>query len=149
MYQDELNVEPAEVIPILATATLFQLDGLIDQCASIMEETVNIETVIKYYDAGINYASSKIQEACLIWLQVNLLSHLPEHPAKLRQIPIDLMQRLVNCSELYVMQTEFSVYVLLRLWIYLIFHPNWDGSPQDAVMSSHKFFQVILIFFNI
>ena len=52
------------------------------------------------------------------------------------------MQRLVNHSGLFVMQTEFSVYVLLRLWIYLIFHPNWDGSPQDAVMSSHKFFQV-------
>ena len=52
------------------------------------------------------------------------------------------MQRLVTNSGLFVMQTEFSVYVLLRLWIYLIFHPNWDGSPQDAVMSSHKFFQV-------
>ena len=59
-----------------------------------------------------------------------------------RQVPVDLMQRLVTNSGLFVMQTEFSVYVLLRLWIYLIFHPNWDGSPQDAVMSSHKFFQV-------
>merc|ERR1719369_682899 len=141
LYQDEISVEPAEVIPILATASLFQMDGLADQCANIMEETVNIETVTKYYETGVFYGSSRIQDACITWLKVNLLSHLPEHPAKLRQVPVDLMQRLVNHSGLFVMQTEFSVYVLLRLWIYLIFHPNWDGSPQDAVMSSHKFFQ--------
>ena len=55
---------------------------------------------------------------------------------------VSKFKTLVNHSGLFVMQTEFSVYVLLRLWIYLIFHPNWDGSPQDAVMSSHKFFQV-------
>ena len=29
LYQDELTVEPAEVIPLLATATLLQLDGVI------------------------------------------------------------------------------------------------------------------------
>lgn len=28
LYQDELTVEPAEVIPLLATATLLQLDGV-------------------------------------------------------------------------------------------------------------------------
>ena len=49
LYQDEISVEPAEVIPILATASLFQMDGLADQCANIMEETVNIETVIYIY----------------------------------------------------------------------------------------------------
>merc|ERR1719266_1483964 len=141
LYQDEISVEPAEVIPILATASLFQMDGLADQCANIMEETVNIETATKYYETGVFYGSSRIQDSCIAWLKVNLLSHLPEHPAKLRQVPVDLMQRLVTNSGLFVMQTEFSVYVLLRLWIYLIFHPNWDGSPQDAVMSSHKFFQ--------
>merc|ERR1719273_1027950 len=51
LYQDEISVEPAESTSILATARLFQLDGLIDQCETILEETINIETVIKYYDA--------------------------------------------------------------------------------------------------
>ena len=67
-----------------ATARLFQLDGLIDQCETILEETINIETVIKYYDAATMYASFPVQNACLKWLRVNLLSHLPEHPTKLR-----------------------------------------------------------------
>ena len=52
LYQDELSVEPAEVIPILATASLFQMDGLADQCANIMEETVNIETVTMDFSLG-------------------------------------------------------------------------------------------------
>ena len=69
-----------------ATARLFQLDGLIDQCETILEETINIETVIKYYDAATMYASFPVQNACLKWLRVNLLSHLPEHPTKLRWI---------------------------------------------------------------
>ena len=86
LYQDEISVEPAEVIPILATASLFQMDGLADQCANIMEETVNIETVTKYYETGVFYGSSRIQDACITWLKVNLLSHLPEHPAKLRLV---------------------------------------------------------------
>jgi BTB/POZ domain-containing protein 13 len=52
LYQDEISVEPADVIPIIATATLFQLEGLIEQCSSIMEETINIETVAKYYETS-------------------------------------------------------------------------------------------------
>ena len=113
LYQDEISVEPADATSILgnkkklvklkhsisrkkyysiylfkniftATARLFQLDGLIDQCETILEETINIETVIKYYDAATMYASFPVQNACLKWLRVNLLSHLPEHPTKLR-----------------------------------------------------------------
>ena len=48
LYQDELVVEPAEVVPLLATATLLQLDGVIDQCVAIMEETVNAQVCSSY-----------------------------------------------------------------------------------------------------
>jgi BTB/POZ domain-containing protein 13 len=34
------------VVPTLATATLFQLEGIIDQCADIMVETVNAEVSV-------------------------------------------------------------------------------------------------------
>ena len=130
-------------------ATLFQLEGLIDQCETILEETVNIETVIKFYESAAMYASNRVQKACMKWLQVNLLSHLPEHPTKLRTVPAHIMEKLIQDPSLIVMQTEFSVYVLLRLWLFLIFHPNWEGSPTEAVVSSHRFFQVSLIFFFI
>ena len=75
------------------------------------------------------------------WLAVNLLSHLPDHPARLRDIPPGLMAELVTSPHLFVMQTEFSVYVLLRLWVFLHLHPAWDGEPQEAVLQSHKYFK--------
>jgi len=141
LYQDEISVEPAEVIPILAAANLFQLEGLIDQCVIIMEETINVKTVVRYYETALRYGVSAIKKSCLSWLKVNLLSHMPEHPDRLRDIPPELMAHLVESPELFVMQTEFSVYVLLRLWLYLKFHETWDGNPQDAVLKSHKYFQ--------
>ena len=41
-------MEPADVVPLLATATLLQLDGVINQCVEIMEETVNSHVTISY-----------------------------------------------------------------------------------------------------
>ena len=43
--------------------------------------------------------------------------------------------------DLFCVQTEFSVYVLLRLWVFLQLHPAWDGEPQEAVLQSHNYFQ--------
>jgi len=141
LYQDEICVEPSEVIPVLAAATLFQLEGLIDQCLVIMEETVNVQTVVRYWEACVQYGCMKMVTNCQDWLAVNLLSHLPDHPARLREIPAPLMSELVISPHLFVMQTEFSVYVLLRLWVFLQLHPAWDGEPQEAVLQSHKYFQ--------
>ena len=53
-------------------------------------------------------------QSCMCWLRVNLLSHVPEHPHRLADIDPELMATLVASPDLFVMQTEFSVYVLLR-----------------------------------
>ena len=82
LYQDEITVEPGEVIPVLASATLFQLEGLISQCLVIMEETVNVETVVSYWEACQAYGNVDLSKVCVEWLTVNLLSHLPDHPAR-------------------------------------------------------------------
>ena len=60
----------------------------------------------------------------------------------MREVPKDLMTLVISSSEVFVMQTEFSVYVLLRLWLFLIKHPEYEGNATDAVLASHKFFQV-------
>lgn len=141
LYQDELTVEPAEVIPLLATATLLQLDGVITQCVEIMEETVNVQTAVKYYEASTEYGVNKVKEACFKWLLVNLLSFLPESPKRLREISVDLMESLVSSQDLCVIQTEFSLYVLLKLWLFLKLHPAIDGSAQEVINAAHQFFQ--------
>ena len=64
------------MIPILGCATLFQLEGLMDQCLSIMEETINVQTVIKYYETSLLYGTEKIRMECLKWLRVNLVNYI-------------------------------------------------------------------------
>lgn len=44
-YFDELNLDASQVIPLLATAILLQMDPIIDQCTSIMIETINIQVL--------------------------------------------------------------------------------------------------------
>lgn len=39
LYMDEVVLDPKEIVSTLATATLFQLDGLIERCAEVMVET--------------------------------------------------------------------------------------------------------------
>jgi len=59
-----------KVIPVLATATLLQLEGLISQSASLMRENVNLQTAVAFYEASQMYANLDVEEACLRWLQV-------------------------------------------------------------------------------
>lgn len=47
LYQDEVTIDPKCVISVLATATQFQLEGLINQCAEVMTETINAEVYLK------------------------------------------------------------------------------------------------------
>jgi len=140
-YRDDVTIEPSEVVSVLATASLFQLDGLINQCSVIMEETINMETVVKYYEASDQYGCDKLKRSCIDWLLVNLLIVMPEYPDRLREIPACLMEQLVASPHLFVMQTEFSVYVLLRLWLYLILHPAHQNSSREIVNDSQRYFQ--------
>lgn len=54
---------------------------------------------------------------------------------------VELMSELVASQDLCVIQTEFSLYVLLKLWLFLKLHPVWDGSPQEGITAAHQFFQ--------
>lgn len=40
-YLDEITVEPKVVVGVLAASTMFQLEGLIEQCCEIMLETIS------------------------------------------------------------------------------------------------------------
>lgn len=115
-YQDEVSLEPKEVISILATATLFQLQGLIDQCTEIMIETTNIKTVVPYYNAAVSYGVPEAKMAAKKWLEVNLLGYGWRYPTFLREITPEFMAELINSPGLVAMQTEFCLYMMLREW---------------------------------
>lgn len=140
-YKDELTIEPSDVVSVLATARLFQLDGLLSQCLAIMEETVNVQTAFKYHESSLRYGCVGLEEHCRHWLLINLLSIMPDNPGRLREIPPSLMGQLIESPHLFVMQTEFSIYVLLRLWMFLRLRPAWSGEPCDSVTESQEYFR--------
>lgn len=43
LYNDEVTINPIDVISVLATATMFQLDGMIEKCREVMLETINTQ----------------------------------------------------------------------------------------------------------
>lgn len=49
------------------------------------------------------------------------------HPLlELKSIPKSLMAKLVAHPDLFVVQTEYSIYGLLKYWVYLQSHHNTD-----------------------
>lgn len=56
---------------------------------------------------------------------MNLLCLFSRNYEKLRPISIELMEKLTESSNLFVMQTEFSLYTLLRFWLFLKLHPDY------------------------
>lgn len=115
-YQDEVSLEPKDVIPILATSTMFQLQGLIDQCTEIMVETTNIKTVVPYYNAAVSYGVPTVKKAAKRWLEVNLLGYGWRFPTFLRELTPEIMVELVESPDLVTWQTEFCIYMMLREW---------------------------------
>lgn len=144
MYSDEIEIDPKGVISVLATATLFHLDGIIDKCVEVMIETINVDTAITYYEAACQYGCQTVKKSAFVWLETNLLCIYTKYPNLLRQISIELMTALISSPDLYVMQTEFSLYTLLRTWIYLRLHPNYDPENPQHFMQQQQELQLQL-----
>ncbi|XP_055535163.1 protein germ cell-less [Wyeomyia smithii] len=138
LYMDEVVLEPREIVSILATATLFQLDSLIDRCAEVMIETTNAETAVKYYEAACEYGVKTVKQSTFNWLLVNLLSLYYKTGKWLRLISIELMELLVASSDLYVMQTELSLYTLLRFWMFLKLNVTSDSDCEKISSSDEQ-----------
>ncbi|KAF6208135.1 hypothetical protein GE061_016585 [Apolygus lucorum] len=124
-YLDEITVEPRVVIGVLAASTMFQLEGLIEQCCEIMLETISPLTAVKYYQAAGQYGAQNVKEKIISWFTVNLTDYFAKNAVRLQDIDIDLMLTILRRPDLCVMQTEMTLYYLLRKWMYLrIFQPK-------------------------
>lgn len=81
-----------------------------------MAEATNMKTVVSYYNAAVSYGVQKVKNTCKKWLEINLMDHGWHHPKFLREINSDLMAELISSPDLVVMQTEFCIYMMLRVW---------------------------------
>ncbi|GFT50732.1 germ cell-less protein-like 2 [Nephila pilipes] len=118
LYQDEIQIMPLEAVSILASATLLQLDDLIQQSIEVMKESINIDTVLLYHEAAELYGLVDIKNDTLDWLYKNMDS-ISKSSLHLQQISCDLMTELISSHKLVVVQTEYTLYALLRSWVFL------------------------------
>eukprot|EP00094_Tigriopus_californicus_P007580 TCALIF_07299-PA protein Name:"Similar to GMCL1 Germ cell-less protein-like 1 (Homo sapiens)" AED:0.26 eAED:0.26 QI:0/0/0/0.6/1/1/5/0/330 len=139
---DQASLGWLRVISVLATATLLQMESLIQKCREIMVESLNYKTASAFLTAAETYGLREVREECVRWLQVNLLHHMPERPEALREISPAILQEAIGSTDLFVLQTEVSVYGLLRLWTFLRIHPDWKGDANDVVQQPHMYFVV-------
>lgn len=142
LYQDEVTLEPLEIIGVLATAAHFQLDGLIEKCAEVMCETTNYETAVNYYEMACTYGVHSVKKCTFEWLQMNLLGFFCKNNKRLSSIDVDLMTALVSSPNLCVMQTEFSLYIVLRSWMFWKLFPDHstEKTEKDAQVDHSTYF---------
>ncbi|KAK2709599.1 germ cell-less protein-like 1 [Artemia franciscana] len=141
LYKDEITLDGNEAIGVAAAASLFQMEPLLDYCSELLRQNVSVHTAVKFYETAIEYGMLSVKSTCFDWLSLNLMHHVHEHPSRLREISVELMTELVKYNNLYVIQTEFSIYVLLKLWMFLKLHPAWSGCPKDMITATQEFLE--------
>lgn len=137
LYKDDIILKPVQMIGVLAAGTLLQLDGLIQQCVSMMTDTLSSSTVCVYHTACVSYGLEEMKNTCVDWLMKNLL--VSPDLTYIRDISIDLMKDIVSSPFLYVMQVEIDIYTLLKKWIFLKHNTSWSGSPKDLLKETDSF----------
>ncbi|KAM5201681.1 LOW QUALITY PROTEIN: germ cell-less protein-like 1 [Hipposideros larvatus] len=138
LYQDSVFIPPSRVLSILATASMLQLDKLIQQCGEVMKETVSAQTVCSYYYSAEKYGLPNIRTMCFQWLLDNLMAQPNEQ--LLREVSLDLMKQLIASSELLVMEVEMDVYTKLKKWMFLQLRPTWRGSCRALLPDTNLWF---------
>ncbi|CAB1318429.1 unnamed protein product [Coregonus sp. 'balchen'] len=109
LYRDDVLIKPSRVVSILAAACMLQLDGLIQQCGETMKENVSVKTVCGYYSSASIYGLDSVMKK------------------------VDVMEPLIQSSDLFVMQVEMDVYTALKKWMFLQLNPSWDGPIKQLL----------------
>lgn len=99
-----------------------------------------------YHIAAVQYGTKDVKNTTFNWLLINLLSFYSKHCKWLQLINADLLTELVKSPDLVVMQTEFALYALLKLWIFLKLHPNFFGDEDIANRSNEVMSQYAVYF---
>uniref|UniRef100_A0A8C1T8C9 Germ cell-less, spermatogenesis associated n=1 Tax=Cyprinus carpio TaxID=7962 RepID=A0A8C1T8C9_CYPCA len=132
LYRDDVLIKPSRVVNVLAAACMLQLDGLIQQCGETMKENVNVKTVCSYYNAATMYGLDSVMKKCLEWLLNNLMTHQNVDLMK----EAEIMEQLIQSSDLFVMQVEMDVYTALKKWMFLQLNPSWDGPIKQLLLDA-------------
>ncbi|KAL0965590.1 hypothetical protein UPYG_G00283290 [Umbra pygmaea] len=131
LYRDDVLIKPSRVVSILAAACMLQLDALIQQCGETMKENVSVKTVCNYYTSASIYGLDSVMKKCLEWLLNNLMTH--QNVELMKELGVDVMEQLIQSSDLFVMQVEMDVYTALKKWMFLQLNASWDGPIKQLL----------------
>uniref|UniRef100_A0A8D0A8R4 Germ cell-less, spermatogenesis associated n=1 Tax=Sander lucioperca TaxID=283035 RepID=A0A8D0A8R4_SANLU len=133
LYRDDVLIKPSRVVSILAAACMLQLDGLIQQCGETMKENISAKTVCGYYACASVYGLDLVMKKCLEWLLNNLMTHQNVDLMKELGYVAEVMEQLIQSSDLFVMQVEMDVYTALKKWMFLQLNQSWDGPIKQLL----------------
>lgn len=144
MYSDEIELDASNVLAVLAAATLFHLEGIIARCAEAMLDNLSVETAFEYYEAAGQYAVLDVKQSVFEWFELNLLCAFRKHAHLLGQISMELITALTASPNLCVVQSEYTLYTLLRTWLFLQLHPSFDTEDLGpyAVLRAQRPFEL-------
>ncbi|CAN0208095.1 unnamed protein product [Lampetra planeri] len=129
LYRDDVVIQTERAVPLLAVASLLQLEGLMQRCVEAMQDCLSSRLVCRFHQASLTYGQSVLANSCLSWLHHNLMTQ--PSAELLKEISVDLMDLVVSSSELFVMQVEMDIYSLLKKWLFLQVFPAWEGSLKE------------------
>ncbi|CAL9683482.1 unnamed protein product [Knipowitschia caucasica] len=131
LYRDDVLIKPSRVVSILAAACMLQLDGLIQQCGESMKENLSSKSVCSYYLCASLYGLDSVMKKCLEWLLNNLMTH--QNVELMKELGSEIMELLIQSSDLFVMQVEMDVYTALKKWMFLQLNSSWDGPIKQLL----------------
>eukprot|EP00128_Syssomonas_multiformis_P012601 Colp12_sorted_trinity150504_noHs@1322 len=137
VYHDEFQLDKEHLVPILAAATMLQLDGLLERCVSEMEDSLQPGTVAAYHQAAQEYGQSQLRDKCVLWLQRHFTWAMEDHLATL---DAELLEKVIGSPNLVVIHIEVDVYSILRKWLYLKVRPSADLAGKDLGQVSQAYF---------
>lgn len=116
LYSSEIHFgTPDEVIAVIATARMFNLDWIIERAEKFIIENVSESNFVAFYRASIGYSMEELEDKLLTFLALNFC--LDEVSSNLLNIlNIHEMKKVLMKEEL-VVRSELSLYNILKEWI--------------------------------
>jgi BTB/POZ domain-containing protein 13 len=140
-YSEDIDIVPLESINILACASLFNLNGLINQCASVMIENLNSDSVLAFYEASLTYGLKSVEEKAFKWLCMNLMSN---DSIRLSEIAINLFEKIILSPDFLIVQVETDLYSLCKKWLYFQLNKNETDKELKSQKSINDYFKSLL-----
>jgi BTB/POZ domain-containing protein 13 len=109
MYKDDMDLDPATVVGVLAAATLFCLNPLIERCTRLMVKKISSQTAGHYHAAGKLYGQPEVERSCVDWLEWNLMYD--------KSADLDLMKLSVTFDRSLVFESSSGFSLRYSHWV--------------------------------